>query len=459
MTSDILPPDSPQNPSTSSPVPAKKLRHRHPRWLILLVATGALLVAGLSIAALRQTSQGTQTAESRESKILPVETLTVQPVEGYEVSRTYTGEIAAGRASDLGFERGGTLVEVLVEEGDRVSTGQPLARLDTRNLQTQRQQLIAEKARAQVQLSELKAGPRPENINAARAAVQDLEEQLKLQQVKRSRREFLHREGAISREELDEFTYGSQALQARLEGARSNLEELLNGTRWEQIAAREAVVQQLEARIADLDVTLAKSILKAPFAGIVATRQADEGTVVGAGQSVANLVENAVPEARIGLPTNLVNQLQVGNSQTIEIASETYDATVSFILPEIDPDTRTQIVVFALEHAAMPQINPGQTARANIKETIATKGYWLPTASLSQGIRGLWTCYGLTQSDDAEPDVYEIQPQSVEILHQESDRVLARGTLQPGDRIVANGTHRLVPGQKVRPIPRVQSSE
>jgi multidrug efflux pump subunit AcrA (membrane-fusion protein) len=419
---------------------------------MILGVTGVLLLAGIPIATWRLTNQAPQTVESRASRILPVETLTVQPVDSYEVSRTYTGEIAALRASDLGFERSGELIQVLVKEGDRVKAGQSLARLDTRNLETQRQQLEAEKARAEAQLVELKAGPRQEDINAARAAVRDLEEQLKLQQVQRSRREFLYGEGAISREELDEYTYGAQALQARLEQARSNLEELLNGTRWEQIAAQQAAVQQLDARIADVEVTVAKSTLKAPFAGIVATRQVDEGTVVGAGQSVINLVENAAPEARIGMPTGMANQLQIGSSQTVKIGSETYSATVSSILPEVDPNTRTQIVVFALERSAIPQINPGQTVRVDLIETIATQGYWLPTESLSQGIRGLWTCYVLTQPDDTKPEVYEIKQQSVEILHQESDRVLVRGTLQAGDRIVANGTHRLVPGQKVRPI-------
>jgi multidrug efflux pump subunit AcrA (membrane-fusion protein) len=49
---------------------------------------------------------------------------------------------------------------MLVKEGDRVTAGQSLARLDTRNLQTQRQQIEAEKARAEAQLVELKAGLR-----------------------------------------------------------------------------------------------------------------------------------------------------------------------------------------------------------------------------------------------------------------------------------------------------------
>ena len=58
------------------------------------------------------------------NSLLVVETLTVTVVDSYSVSRAYTGEIAALRSSDLGFTRGGELVQVLVSEGDLVSAGQ-----------------------------------------------------------------------------------------------------------------------------------------------------------------------------------------------------------------------------------------------------------------------------------------------------------------------------------------------
>ena len=339
-----------------------------------------------------------------------------------------------------------------VQEGDRISAGAPLARLDISNLQTQRLQVEAEKARAMAQLAELEAGPRVEDIAAAAAAVRDLEQQLALEDARQTRRTLLYNEGAISREELDETSFSQGALEARLDQAQSNLEELQNGTRQEQIDAQRALVQQLDARIADLDVTIGKSTLKAPYDGIVSTRQVDEGTVLSAGQPVLRLVENAAPEARIGMPAEIANQLQVGSPQTLRLGVETYSAVVDSVLPEVDPETRTQTVIFRLESAAISRISPGQTVRVELTETVPTDGVWLPTEALTQGVRGLWNCYILVPSDEASSDAYEVQPQVVEILHQEGDRVLVRGTLQPGDRVVASGTHRLVPGQQVQPI-------
>lgn len=434
--------------------PSKLLNpiHRYPKHAIGAGAIALLLLVGLPIARTQLAGSNASIAEASEPAELAVETLRVQAVNSYDTTRTYTGEITALRSSDLGFERNGQLASVLVQEGDRVSAGTPLAQLDISNLQTQRRQLEADKAQALAVLAELEAGPRTEDIAAAEAVVRQIEQDLALQRTQRSRREYLYEQGAISLEELDEFTYGQGSLQAQLDQARSNLNELKNGTRQEQLLAQRAVVQQIDAAIADVDVNIQKSTLRSPFPGIISVRQVDEGTVVNAGQSVVRLVEDAAPEARIGMPATTTSQLQVGDTQTMRLGGDSFTATVTAVLPEVDPETRTQVVVFQLDSTATPSINPGQTVRAEIVETVDMEGIWVPTDALTQDVRGLWSAYVVMPTEDA--DRYEVQPQSVEILHQESDRALVRGTLQSGDRIVANGVHRLVPGQQVQPIER-----
>jgi len=292
------------------------LRYRSPRLLLLAGLTG-LLAISVPLLNSRLAPSSAQEASATDQRVLPVETIAVSTVSSYKVSRTYTGEIAALQASELGFERSGQIVEVLVDEGEAVPPGAPLARLDIRNLQVQRQQLVAERARANAQLQELQVGARSEDIDAAAAAVRDAEQQLSLQAVQRSRRESLYAEGAISREELDEVSFTEGALQARLDQARSSLAELQNGTRPEQVAAQIALVQQLDARIAEVDVNIAKSTLSAPFAGVIASQQADEGMVVGAGQSVLRLLERGTPEVRVGMPVDAASQLSVGDEKPL----------------------------------------------------------------------------------------------------------------------------------------------
>ncbi|MEO0407079.1 MAG: HlyD family efflux transporter periplasmic adaptor subunit, partial [Cyanobacteria bacterium P01_A01_bin.135] len=203
---------------------------------------------------------------------------------------------------------------------------------------------------------------------------------------------------------------------------------------------------------------ISKSTLKAPFDGIVAAQNLDEGVVVAAGQSVVRLME-AAPEARIGLPVEAASRLEAGNSLSVILGGDRTPATVASVLPEVDPDTRTQTVVLQLDPAALPRLNPGQTARVELTETVAAEGYWLPTEALTQDVRGLWSAFAVIPGEVASGEregAYQVQPKSVEILHEESDgdgpRALVRGTIAPGDRIVASGVHRLVPGQRVQPL-------
>lgn len=477
-----------QSPSTfpadSARLSSASISVPKPRWMrYLLLGTAGLLIAVGGVAGYRAVVSTPSEAASERGAVLPVETTAVERVSSYKVPRIYTGETVALRNSDLGFERGGELIQVMANEGQRVSAGEMLARLDIRNLETQRLQVEAQKAQAIARLTELKNGARAEDIVVAEAAVRDLEQRLTLQRTQEQRREYLYERGAIAREQLDEFAFGANSLEAQLAQARGRLEELRNGTRFEQVDAQTAVVSQLDAQLQDIDVNISKSTITAPFDGIVARRIADEGTVVGTGQAVFELVEAAAPEARIGIPASVVNQIQLGTSKTIRINNQPYSAEVISILPKVDQSTRTQTIVLAMDTTAIGEVEPGQTARLEIEETIQADGFWLPRGALTQGIRGLWTCYvvvpaseyrGLAaeesfveqaQEANAQPSEQDralvVEPRSVEIIQQEttedgdsaSTRVLVRGTLQTGDQVVTSGVHRLVAKQRVRTIP------
>ena len=417
----------------------------------LFITTVVLLASGFLLGQKYQSPQSNpvpQASSQTTANILPVSTVEIKPVKTYQTTQIYTGEVTAVRTSEVGFERGGKLISVLVDEGDRLSLGESLAKLDTSNLEAQRQELVAQKAEAQARYLELKNGVRKEQIAAAQATVRDLEQQLKLEQLKSSRREYLYQEGAIAREQLDEIAFNTKALNERLTNAKSNLNELQNGTRKEQIAAQQAVVERLTAKIIDLDITITKSVLRSPFDGIVSLRHLDEGTVVTPGQSILRLVENTQPEVKIGVPISVVNTIQLGSQQQIVINNRNYSATVNSILPEVDTTTRTRTLVLKLNPSATDLVSPGEIARLAVTTTIATDGYWLPVSALVKGDRGLWNCFAIVK----EGNNTKVDRRYVEVLATEPEKVLVRGTLQPGDLIVSNGTHRLVPGQLVRQL-------
>ena len=86
--------------------------------------------------------------------------------------RTLSGTIEAEQALDVGFQTGGSVVEVLVSEGDVVTVGQALARLDTRQLEIQVTNAEAGLISAQARLTQARQGnARPQEISAAQAQV------------------------------------------------------------------------------------------------------------------------------------------------------------------------------------------------------------------------------------------------------------------------------------------------
>ena len=440
---------------------SKKLYARSFRLLLsgilifLLIPMSRKWWTKLPILSTVQSKVSATAQESISTTILPVKTVMVDLVNSYQVDRTYTGKIVSRRHSSLGFERGGKLLNLTVDLGEQVKAGTPLAILNTKNLKAKQKELFAKRKQVKAQLQELVVGSRSETIASEQSTVKTLQFQVELSQIKGQRRQELYSSGAISLEQLDEANTEVESLQALLNKAQSKLDELLAGTRPEKIAAQRALLEQLDAQLASLEVELEQSILNAPFSGRIAERLVDEGTVVSAGESIFTLVEASSLEVHVGVPINAATQIPIGSRQQLEIGSGIYQAQVLSTLPQLDPETLTLTVVLRLDGLAATKVRAGQIARLKLSETIADSGYWLPTTALVRGIRGLWSCYVLDNPDNianAPKTTFRVKQRELEVLQTESERVFVRGTLQNNDRVIVNGNRRLVNGQLVRSL-------
>ena len=86
-----------------------------------------------------------------------VDVIRAHHAPGYEVARRFVGTVEARRQSRVGFELGGLVTEVLVDDGGSVKEGDAIARLDTSLLESQRAERLAarDQARAAKELAEL----------------------------------------------------------------------------------------------------------------------------------------------------------------------------------------------------------------------------------------------------------------------------------------------------------------
>jgi multidrug efflux pump subunit AcrA (membrane-fusion protein) len=414
------------------------------RPVLIAVFALAALTGGTGVLSLQSEADE---ALADSVQLLPVETIKIAGVGQVALERTYTGEIVAERSSSLSFEQGGLVIEVLVDEGERVAAGQTLARLDTLRLQAQRRELAARRDASQARLAELEAGPREEDVARAHARVRELQAGLDISRREYQRLTDLFKGALATDKEYQDAINQHAAAEAQLDGAREVLRELLNGTRPEQIAAQLATVGQLAAAVERVGVDLRKSELVAPFAGSIAERHIDEGTVIAAGRPVLELIEQTALEARIGVPIEALPQLAQGSVQRLRVGEREAAATVKAILPRLDRATRTATVVLTIASPEELAIAPGRIARLNLKTEFETAGFWIPATALVKSARGLWAVYALCGTD--RRGLAQLERRDVEILHVQPDRVFVRGLLASGEQLVARGAHRVAPNQLV----------
>jgi multidrug efflux pump subunit AcrA (membrane-fusion protein) len=170
--------------------------------------------------------------------------------------------------------------------------------------------------------------------------------------------------------------------------------------------------------------------------------------VLAPGQSLLRVIEDGAMEFRVGLPPETAAQLAPGRRYAIGVDGQRLPATLDTVVPSVEPDTRTVTAVLSFEEPP-EAIGNGALGRLDIETERSGTGLWLPITALTEGRRGLWSAYAVVGDADGGS---RVERRELQLLHVESDRAFVRGTLEDGERVVATGLHRLVPGQRVRVV-------
>ncbi len=204
------------------------------------------------------------------------------------------------------------ITQILVKEGDRVAADQLLVQLDARRTQAQADAEQADVQRLTAALDELRHGARVETIDASRAALARAQAAAANAQIARDRTAQIRAKGLNSQADLDNANAVLRTANADVNASRANLDELLHGTRPEDLAQGEAALAQAQATLAQLQVTLQRLSVRAPRAGRVDALPFKLGDRPGMGASVASLLVGDAPFARVYVPEPQRAGLQQG---------------------------------------------------------------------------------------------------------------------------------------------------
>lgn len=193
------------------------------------------------------------------------------------------------RGVDLGFRVAGKLMDVIKDEGDAVKAGEVIARIDPQPYQHDLAKAEAELAAAEADLALKSTGYRAEEIEQARAAVEESHVIVKDARSVRERHAALLGGGGTSKQNVESAQAALDEAEQRVKVAEAKLRLLEAGFRAEEIATSKARVAQAKAAVSTAKLRVEDSELKAPADGVVLTRALEPGAVVQAGATVLSL--------------------------------------------------------------------------------------------------------------------------------------------------------------------------
>ena len=229
-----------------------------------------------------------------------------------------TGTIEATQV-DVSVKITGRIVERLVKEGDKVSRGQLLVRLDDSELAADVRRQDAVLRSAQATLRDLEKGARPQEIEDARAAVASTEATRTMTEREYQRTVQLFGQNLIAAQDVDRARQAYEVAQAQERSARQKLGLLLEGSRPDQIDAARWQVTQAESALVQAQSRLRETRVVSPIDGVVLRKNLEAGETANPGVPILTLVDPKDVWLRAYVPETEVGRLKVGDMATLRV--------------------------------------------------------------------------------------------------------------------------------------------
>ena len=240
------------------------------------------------------------------------------------------------RRVNLGFRVAGRISEIFFEEGDIIKKGEIIARLDSEPYEDARAVATAQAESAREMLAKLEAGNRPQEIEQARATVNERMASLNVLESDLKRAKKLIEGRAITEQELETIKAQRDEAEARSKLAEENLNLLIEGFRKEDIAIGRTQLSEAKANLKKTETTLKDTTLVCPNEGTLLTRVEEVGSVVNPGQIIATLSLKDAVWVYVYIPEPQLGKLAPG--MKAEIITDTrpdkpYSGQIGYISP------------------------------------------------------------------------------------------------------------------------------
>lgn len=303
----------------------------------------------------------------------------------------------------------GRLEQVYVKLGDRVAVGQRIGKIEDEELQEQIKQ--AEAAQ-----------------EVSQATIRQREADLKLAQTNAERSRNLFERQLLPKQTLDDNESRYQSAVAAVDLAR-------------------AQASQSKARLDELRINMANTVIASPVNGFVARRAADPGAYVSPNSPVADVVDISSVRLVVNVVEKDLRRLQPGDNTVVGVDAfpgESFEGRIARISPVLDPQTRTAPIEIEIPNPSF-RLKPGMYARVGITTAEKPNALVVPANAIVDigDQRGVFLAQADNTASFRKVDIGIENDEHVEILAglAEGDRVITTGAgaLRDGDRFVVAG--------------------
>jgi HlyD family secretion protein len=368
-------------------------------------------------------------------------------------TREYTGTTQPFREVAIRAQAEGQLRQLNVNVGDRVKTGQTLARIDDSLLNAATAEAAAELASRRMGISQIQA-----QVSDAQTQVEQSRLQLQQAEFDAARYGSLARAGAISQQQAEQSRTQARTAAQVLRSAQAKVRvqqqsiAVANG----QITVQQAVVNQQQQR-------RAYAMVMAPISGVVLTRSTEQGNLVQVGNELLRLGDFSQAKVTVQVSELDLANVRLGGAVKVRLdafPTEQFTGKVTQISPAANPTSRLVPVEMTIPNPT-GRVGSGLLSRVSFTQT-AIDRVVVPTSALQEDRSSPKSTGANRDSSTPKPtkgtlfviqrdgEQAKVNARSVALGQQIDGKVQIISGLNPGERFVSRSSKPLKDGDAVR---------
>lgn len=358
---------------------------------------------------------------------VPVVVRTPDPVQQLD-SFAVSGSVEANATAMTAFEVSGRVNRVFVDEGQHVAKGQVLAEIDPADYQHGYEAAVGTYATAQASERKVQNGLRPEELDQARIAFEQTEDEYR-------RMKFLYDRKSLDANDFHKF-------EAAYLSAQKTYAMAQKGARIEDKQAAEGQTHTAREQMLDARTHLAKCRLVAPIAGFIGMKHVNAGDFVAAGTPVFSVLDLDVAKVRVAIPEGDIGKIHLGSNASVTIpslAGRSFEGRIDALGMTADSLSRTyagKIAVANAEHL----LRDGMVSQVRIYGTNKVQRLTIPGNAVVRDAHGVAIVYVY---DAVRHLVFARRIETDAFLN---DEVVVKSGLSAQDQVVIAGQQNLFEG-------------